>query len=98
MCFFVRAAPPSLPPPGGELTAQDDGDDCHAMAPRAITHNLSVRPPSPFLTASMGPRCYTCATQMGFTLRVCCTHQVLLFTLSSLDDRCSCWQEPLALQ
>ena len=47
-----------LPPPGGELTAPADGYDCHTMAPRAITHNLSVRPPSPFLTASMGLGCY----------------------------------------
>src|SRR5216683_1208126 len=72
-----------LAPPGGELTAQADGDDCHTMAPRAMAHSLSVRPPSPFLTSSLGPRCYTCATQKGPTLRVCCTHQVLLYTLSS---------------
>jgi steroid delta-isomerase-like uncharacterized protein len=30
-------------------------------------------------------------------LRVCCTHQVLLFTLLSSNERCSCWQETLAL-
>ena len=72
-----------LPPPVGELTAQADGYDCHEMAPRAMTHSLSVRPPSPFLPFSLDPRCYTFATQKGFTLRVCCTHQVLLFPLSS---------------
>jgi hypothetical protein len=72
-----------LPPPGGESTSQDDGDDCHTMAPRAITYNLYVRHTSPVLTASMSPRCYNFATQKGPTLRVCCTQQVLLFTVSS---------------
>jgi hypothetical protein len=72
-----------LPPPGGELTAQDEGDDCHQMAPRAMTHSLSVRPPSPCLTSSLAPRCYTFATQKGPAWRVCCTQQGLLFTVSS---------------
>ena len=72
-----------LAPPGGELTSQADGYDCHQMAPRASTHSLSVRPPAPFLTTSMGPRCYNFATQKGPTLRVCYTHQGLLFTWSS---------------
>jgi hypothetical protein len=47
-----------LPPPGGESTSQADEYACHTMAPQAIIHNLSVHPPSPFLTASMGPGCY----------------------------------------
>src|SRR5260370_6602897 len=51
----------SAPPPGGELTAQDEGDACHTMAPRAMTHSLSVHPPAPCLTCSLGPRCYTFA-------------------------------------
>jgi len=72
-----------LAPSGGELTAQDDGYDCHTIAPRAITYNLSVRPPSTCLPSSMSPGCYNLATQKGPTWRVCCTQQVLLFTLSS---------------
>src|SRR5260370_26502294 len=72
-----------LAPPGGELTAKDERGDCHQMAPRASTHSLSVRPPSPLLTSSLGSRCYTCATQKGPTWRVCCTHQGLLLTVSS---------------
>src|SRR5260370_41004695 len=72
-----------LAPPGGELTAQAGEYACHTMAPRAMTHSLAVRSPSPLLTFSMGPRCYTCAIQKGPTLRVCCKHQGLLFTLSS---------------
>ena len=72
-----------LAPPGGELTSQDEGYDCHHMARGAMTHNLYVRPPAPFLPSSMDPRCYNLATQKGPTLRVCCTHQGLLFTLSS---------------
>src|SRR5260370_13716274 len=44
-----------LAPPGGELTAQDERGDCHTMAPRAMTHSLSVRPPSPLLPSSLGP-------------------------------------------
>src|SRR5258708_9761783 len=52
-----------LAPPGGELTSQADGYDCHKMARGAITHNLYVRPPSPFLPSSMGPRYYNFATQ-----------------------------------
>src|SRR5258708_37065607 len=59
-----------LPPPDGELTAQDDGYDCHKMAPRASTPNLSVHPPAPCLTSSMGPKCYNCAIQKGPTWRV----------------------------
>src|SRR5260370_38686374 len=46
------------PPPGGELTAQAEGDACHKVAPRASIPSLSVRPPSPLLTTSLGPRCY----------------------------------------
>jgi hypothetical protein len=72
-----------LAPPGGELTSQDDGYDRHKMARGAITHNLYVCPPSPFLPSSMSPRCYNFATQKGPALRVFCTHQGLLFTLSS---------------
>jgi hypothetical protein len=72
-----------LAPPGGELTAQADGYNCHKMASRAITPSLAVCPPSPCLASSMGPRCYNFATQRGPALRVCCTHQGLLFRLSS---------------
>ena len=36
-----------LAPPGGEVTAYADGDNCHPMAPRAILHNPSVSPTSP---------------------------------------------------
>jgi hypothetical protein len=72
-----------LAPPGGELTSQAEGYDGHKMARGAITHNLYVRPPASLLPSSMGPRCYTCAMQKGPTLRVCDTHQGLLFTLSS---------------
>src|SRR5215472_1533306 len=72
-----------LAPPVGELTAQADGYDCHTMASRAITPSLAVRSPSPLLTSSMSPRCYNLATQKGPALHVCCTHQGLLFRLSS---------------
>src|SRR6266481_1791625 len=68
------------------------------MPPRAMTHNLYGRPPSPCLTSSLDKRCYNFVTPKGPTWRVCCTRQVLLFTWSSSENRCSCWQETLALQ
>jgi hypothetical protein len=68
-----------LPPSGGELTSQDNEYDCHKVAPRAMTHSLSVCPPAPFLPSSMGKRCYNSAIQKGPALRVCCTHPGLLF-------------------
>ena len=50
-----------LPPPGGEVTVEVDGDDGHPMAPRAIPHRLSVCPTSSY------PMCYHFTTQKGPT-------------------------------
>jgi hypothetical protein len=48
-------APTGLPPPGGELTSQADGYDCHPMARGAITHGLSVSPTYPIFNILKGP-------------------------------------------
>jgi hypothetical protein len=61
-----------LAPPDGELTAQPEGDNCHPMAPRAMTHSLSVNPPSPCLLSSISPQvlylCYAKGTDLACML------------------------------
>jgi hypothetical protein len=43
-----------LPPPGGELTAQAEGYDCHPMAPRAMAHDLSMSHAFPIFASLHG--------------------------------------------
>src|SRR5260370_35580002 len=54
------------------FTAQPGGDNCHPMAPRAMTHSLSVNPPSPCLISSMSPQvlyfCYAKGTDLACML------------------------------